>query len=180
MPVYVVLALLAVASVAMWLRGKSWASVFKGPPLHAALGGLAGLGALALALVVATPLFETVTDDAIQWSTFPVVRGSGQQAILVAFVVGALALASELVLRGFVVETLLELRVSPVFAVLAGALGDAVLADGDAFARIGAAIFGVALGWMFIAGGRSVVAPLCARLVFTIGAIALEAAKLVG
>jgi hypothetical protein len=183
MPVYVVIALLAVASVAMWLRGKSWARVLKGPAWHAGLGALVGLVALAIGLLVATPLLQAITDDAIQWSMYPVVRGSSQQALLVAIVVGALALATELVLRGFVVDLLLELRVAryrPVVAIVIGALGDAVLADGGVAARIGAAIFGVALGWMFVASGRSVVAPLCARLAFVLGALALEAAKLVG
>ena len=180
MPVYVVIALLAVASVAMWLRGKSWARVLKGPAWRAGFGALAGFFALAIALLVATPLLQAITDDAIQWSMYPVVRGSSQQALLVAIVVGALALATELVLRGFVVDLLLELRLSPAVAVLAGALGDAVLAEGGGTARIGAAIFGVALGWMFVASRRSVVAPLCARLAFVLGALALEAAKLVG
>jgi hypothetical protein len=33
---------------------------------------------------------------------------------------------------------------------------------------------------MYMAGGRSVLAPLCARLVFVLGALALEALRVVG
>ena len=147
MPVTVIVALLAVASVTMWLRGKSWTHVVKGPAVYAAIGAAAGLIALVLALVVATPLVEGVTDWAVQWSTYPVARGSAAQAILVAIV---------------------------------GAVGEALLAEGDVAMRLGAGVFGLGLGWMYIAGGRSVVAPLCARLVFSLGAVALEALQLIG
>jgi hypothetical protein len=184
MPVTVIVALLAVASVTMWLRGKSWTHVIKGPAVYAAIGAAAGLIALVLALVVATPLVEGVTDWAVQWSTYPVARGSAAQAILVAIVVGVGALAAELVLRGFIVETVLDLAGdrpgARLLAILVGAVGEALLAEGDVAMRLGAGVFGLGLGWMYIAGGRSVVAPLCARLAFSLGAVALEALQLIG
>jgi hypothetical protein len=46
--------------------------------------------------------------------------------------------------------------------------------------RLGAGVFGIGLGWMYLAGGRSVAAPICARLAFSLGAVALEALRLVG
>jgi hypothetical protein len=184
MPVTVLVALLAVASVTLWLRGKSWALVVKGPALYAAIGAAAGLAALVLALVVATPLLEGVTDAAVQWSMYPVARGSAAQAIMVAIVVGVGALAAELVLRGFIVETVLDLaghrHGARVLAIVTGAIAEVLLSEGDVAMRIGAGVFGLGLGWMYIAGGRSVVAPLCARLVFSLGAVALEALQWIG
>jgi hypothetical protein len=180
LPVPAVVPLLIAASLSMWLRGRSWGEVVKGPPLYAVIGAAAGVVGLVLALIAATPLLETVTDHAVQWSMYPIARGSGAQAIMVAIVVGISAVASELVLRGWLVERVLELRGHAVLAILLGAIAEAVLVDGDLGMRIGAGIFGVGLGWMYIAGGRSVVAPICARLVFSLGALVLEATQVIG
>lgn len=180
LPVPIVVPLLIIASVSAWLRGRSWADVIKGPPLYAAIGAVAGAAALVLALLVATPVLEAITDYAIQWSMYPIARGSGAQAIMVAIVVGISALAAELVLRGWIVERVLELVGHPVPAILAGAIAEALLADGDVAMRIGAGTFGLGLGWMYLAAGRSIVAPLCARLVFSLGAVGLEATRIVG
>ncbi|HEY5921287.1 MAG TPA: CPBP family glutamic-type intramembrane protease [Kofleriaceae bacterium] len=180
LPVPAVVPLLVAASISLWLRGRSWAGVVKGPALYAAIGAVAGGLALGLALVVSTPLLEAITDYAVQWSMYPIVRGSGAQAIMVAIVVGISAVAAELVLRGWLVERVLELRGHPVLAILAGAIAEAVVSDGDLTMRLGAGIFGIGLGWMYVASGRSVVAPVCARLVFSLGALALEATRVVG
>jgi len=180
LPVPVVVPLMIAASVSLWVRGRSWGGVVKGPALYAAIGAAAGGVALALALVISTPLLEAITDYAVQWSMYPIVRGSSGQAVMVAIVVGISALAAELVLRGWIVERVLELRGHPVLAVLAGAIAEALLAGGDLTTRIGAGLFGIGLGWMYIAAGRSIVAPLCARLVFALGAVLLETLRIVG
>ena len=180
LPVPVVVPLLIAASISLWLRGRSWSGVVKGPALYAAIGAVAGGLALGLALVVSTPLLEAITDYAVQWSMYPIVRGSGAQAIMVAIVVGVSAVAAELVLRGWIVERVLELRGHPVLAIVIGAIAEALLSDGDLTMRLGAGLFGLGLGWMYVAAGRSVVAPICARLVFSLGALALEAARVVG
>ena len=194
LPVPAVVPLLIAASLSLWLRGRSWAAVVKGPSLYAAIGAAVGALALVLALLVSTPLVEAITDYAVQWSMYPIVRGSSAQAIMVAIVVGISALAAELVLRGWLVERVLELRGHPVLAVLLGAIAEALVTDGDVTMRIGAGLFGLGLGWMYIASrprgrapfhdtgaaGRSIVAPLCARLVFTLGAVVLETLRLVG
>lgn len=182
LPVPVVVPLLAIASLSMWARGRSFASVVTGPPVHAAVGAAAGASALVIAIVIGTPLVERVTDGAVQWSMYPVVRGSLGTFATLAVIVGVSALAAELVLRGWIVERVLELSRGrhAVLAVLVGAFAEALVVPGDATARIGAGLFGIALGWMFVAGGRSVVAPLLARLVFSLGALGLEALRVIG
>ncbi len=180
LPVPASVPLLVVASISLWLRHRSWAELVKGPTVYAAVGGVAGLLALALALLAATPLVEAITDQAVQWSMYPFARGSSGQAVMVAIVVGISAIASELVLRGWIVERVLELRGHRVLAIVIGALAEAALSEGDLAMRLGAGVFGLGLGWMYVAGGRSIVAPLCARLVFALGALGLEAARLVG
>lgn len=173
--------LLVVASLSLYLRRTSWADRMRGPGLHAAIGAVAGLVALGVAIAIGTPLVEGLTDQAVNWSMYPVVRGSGTTAVTVAIVVGVGALASELVLRGWIVERVLELgRGHAVLAILVGAFAEALLAGGTLEARIGAGVFGIGLGAMYVAGGRSVVAPICARLVFALGALVLEATRVVG
>ena len=188
LPIPAAVPLLVVASISLWLRGRGFGEVVKGPALYAAIGAVAGAVALGLALLVSTPLVEALTDTAVEWSMYPIVRGSASQAIMVAIVVGVSALAAELVVHGWLVERALELRAPPVIAVLLGAFAEALLAgavgpseaDAAITARIGTGIFGLGLAWMYLAAGRSIVAPLCARLVFLLGAIALETARAVG
>jgi hypothetical protein len=67
-----------------------------------------------------------------------------------------------------------------VLAILAGALAEAAVTGGGLAMRIGAGLFGLALGWLYVAGGRSALASVCARLVFSLGALALETLRLVG
>lgn len=179
-PPWLLLGLLVVASMSMWLRKRSWTTVIKGPSLYAAIGAAAGLVGLVLALLAGTPVVERITDQAVQWSTFPIVRGSGTTFGVLAILVALGAVITELVLRGWIVEYMLERRMQPAFAILAGAIAEALVTEGDIHMRIGAGVFGLAMGWMFVAGGRSVVPTICARAAFTLGALALEAARVVG
>jgi hypothetical protein len=180
LPVSPVVVLLVAASISRWLRGQRWTSVVGGPGLYAAIGAAVGLVALGLALAVTTPALEAITEDAVQWSTYPVVRGSPGTAVTVAIVVAIGAVAAELALRGWLVERVLELGGHPVLAILAGALAEAAVTGGGLAMRIGAGLFGLALGWLYVAGGRSALASVCARLVFSLGALALETLRLVG
>lgn len=177
------LPLFAVASVARWVRGRSWAELVRGPSAFAGIGAVAGLVALVLALAIGTPIVEAVTGRGVEWSTFPVVRGSGAQLFAVATVVGMSALAAELALRGWLVERVLELGEDRsdvrALAILVGAFAEAIVTSGDITARLGAAVFGAALGSMYVAGRRSIVAPICARLAFVLGALLLEGLRLV-
>ena len=43
-----------------------------------------------------------------------------------------------------------------------------------------ALVFGIGLGWIYLASRRSVVAPVCARLAFSVGAVGLEAMRVIG
>jgi hypothetical protein len=184
LPVPAAVPLLIAASISLWLRGRSWAGVIKGPALYAAVGALAGLAALVVGVFVSTPLVERITDYAVQWSMYPVARGNAGTAIMVGLVVAISAVAAELVLRGWLVERVLELGGSSgtrlVLAIGTGALAEALVTEGDLGMRVGAGLFGLAMSWMYVAADRSVVAPVCARLVFSLGALVLEALRVVG
>ncbi|HLL22964.1 MAG TPA: CPBP family glutamic-type intramembrane protease [Kofleriaceae bacterium] len=173
------LPLLLAASIARWLRGRSWSEVtHRG---GAAIGAAVGAVALALAIFVATPLVETLGDRAVEWSQHGFVRGSATQVLVFAVYAAIAALAAELALRGWIVERVLELSPGPpVLPILAGAIAEAVLTPGSVGVRAGAAVFGIGLGWIYVAGGRSVVAPICARVVFAVGAMLLDGLRVIG
>ena len=94
--------------------------------------------------------------------------------------VGIAAIATELVLRGWLVERALELGVAAPMAILLGAMLEALLTPGDFAVRIGGGLFGAGLTWMFVAGKRSVVAPASARVVFQLAALVLESLRVIG
>lgn len=173
--------LVVAASVMRWLRGRSFAELFSGGALHAGVGALAGLVALGIAVLAATPVVEVLAARAVEWSRFPIVRGSGSQLGVVLMLVGIGALCAELAFRGWIVERVLELSPGPPFLpVFVGALAEAIVTPGDVAIRAGAGLFGAGLGWMYVAGGRSIVGPALARITFVCGAVVLEALKLIG
>jgi len=162
LPVPAVLPLLLVAAVSLSLRGRSLVYGTYG----AGIGALAGLVALVAA--------ELVTGG---WSDYPMVAGSVAQTIAVGVLVGCTAAASEMVLRGWIVERVRELGGAPIMAVLVGAFAEALITPGGLGVRIGAGCFGVGLGWMYLRAGMR--APLCARVAFSLGAVLLAALQLV-
>src|SRR3954469_1480390 len=149
-----ILPLLIVASAARWAAGKSFAAVTRAR--FVAIGVASGLVALALALVIGTPIAESLTDRAVVWAAYPLVRGNPGGFLAFGTVVAAVAVASELVLRGWLVERVLELGGSAVLAVCAGGFAEAALTPGPLEARLGAFVVGVALGQMYVAAGRNV------------------------
>ncbi|HEY0989346.1 MAG TPA: CPBP family glutamic-type intramembrane protease [Kofleriaceae bacterium] len=174
------LPLVVLATASRWARRRSWDELLHGRGTGA-VGGAAGLGALALAVVAGTPFVELMSGRSVEWSAFPIVRGNVSQAVLVAIIVIAMAIATELALRGWIVERVLELSPGPpILPVLVGACAEALVTRGDLAARIGAGLFGIGLGWMYVSSGRSVIAPICARIAFALGAVALEALRVVG
>jgi hypothetical protein len=175
-----VVPLLAAASISRWIRGRSWSEVWGGGADRFGIGVLVGLGGMVLALALGTPLVESATDRAVEWASFPMVRGSGSQLFAVLLVVVVSAVAAELALRGWIVERVLERGGSAVQAVAAGALAEALIAPGGFGVRLGAALVGVGLGGMFVAGDRRITAPLAARLAFAVAAVVLESAMLIG
>lgn len=171
----VAMPLAAAAALSLWIRKRSFAA---GEGVW--IGALAGVTALVIALVLGSPLVEATTDRAVMWSSYPIVRGSVAQAILVAVAVSAAAIAMELALRGWIVERARELvpRAGDVAGIAVGAIAEAVVTPGDGLVRVGAALFGAGLGWMYVATG-GLAAPIAARVVFVLGALLLEALMLV-
>lgn len=177
----VALPLVLAASISRWVRHRSWGEVVTGGADRILVGVLAGAAALIIAVVAGTPVVEALSMRAVEWSSFPIVRGNASQLVIVIIVVSVTSLAMELALRGWLVERVLEL--SPggaVVPVLCGAFAEAFVTPGDVAARIGAGLFGIGLGTMYVAGGRSVLAPIFARITFQVGAVVLEALRLVG
>jgi len=182
--------LLVLGSLSRWVRGRSWADVVSGPVgerggprgnIRAAVGAAAGALALGFAISTGAPAVDTLASRAVEWSAHPIVRGNASLFVMVAAYVAATAVATELALRGWIVERVLELSPGPpILPVLVGGFAEALITPGDGAARLGGALFGIGLGWMYAAGGRNIVAPLCARLVFDLGVVGLEALRLVG
>lgn len=177
----VALPLLVVASLSLYLRGRTWSAVATFSLDRTLVGVAAGAIALTLAVFAGAPLLESFGTRAIVWTQFPVVRGSPSQAAVAIILVAVTSLSMELALRGWIVERVLELSPGgaalPVFI---GALAEGLVTPGELPARIGAALFGAGLGWMYCASGRSIVAPALARITFQAGAVTLEAMQLVG
>lgn len=174
------LPLLVLATASKWARGRDWAEVIHGGRLAAGIGAAAGLAALVLALLLGTPLVEALANRAVEWSQWPIVRGNAMQAVIVAVIVVASALAAELALRGWIVERVLELSPGPaVLPVLTGAIVEALVTPGGVAVRFGAGLFGIGLGTLYVAGKRSCVAPIVARIAFSLGAVVVEALRLV-
>jgi CAAX prenyl protease-like protein len=175
------LPLLALASCSRWARGLDWAALLRGDRWICGVGAAAGLAALAIAVLAGAPFVEAMTGRAVQWSAFPVVRGNPTQLVVVGLVVVTTTVASELALRGWIVERMLELSPGPpILPVLVGAIAEALITPSDVATRIGAGLFGAGLGWIYVAGGRTLVGPLAARLAFVLGAVALEALRVIG
>lgn len=178
-PVTWLAGLVLVASIVSWLRKRSWTERMRGPGIYAAMG--AGVGAVALLFALFfTPLIEGYSGQAVQWSMYPIVRGSGTAFFTVALIVAVGCLASELVFRAFLVELGHEFTKNYAVAIVVSALAEALLAEGEPAVKLGAGVFSVGLGWMYVAAGRSILAPLCARLVFSLGALTLEALRVIG
>jgi hypothetical protein len=175
----VALPLVVAAIASRKVRRRSW-EVVRADRVHALVGAAAGLAALVLALAIGTPAIEAAIDRAVEWSRYAIVRGNVASLWFVALYAAAVGFASELALRGWIVERVLELAPGQrVLAILVGAIAEAILEPGTLTTRIGAAIFGVGLGWMYVAAGRDVIAPTCARIAFQLGAAVLEAVRVI-
>jgi len=173
--------LLVAATLSRSLRGRGFGELLAGGAWVAGVAALSGLAALALAVAVGAPFVEQMSGRLVEWSAFPAARGSAAMLAQVSLVVVAMAIAHELALRGWIVERVLELSPGPpILPVLVGAFVEALLTPGDLAGRLGAAVFGAGLGWLYVAAGRSVLAPLCARVAFSLGAALLDGLRLVG
>jgi hypothetical protein len=170
------LPLLAVASLSMAARrGSLVASESRAGSGEAiAIGAVSGLLALALAVVVATPLLAGA-GAAVQWTMFPAVRGSGDQLFVAAILVAATAFAQEAIFRRWILERSYQLGASGSGSILIAAGAEGLVGPGPLGARLGMALFGVALGMLYWRAGRRLGPPLAARLAFGLGALILQA-----
>jgi len=180
----VALPLVIVATISRSMRGRSWNEVSKGSVLRVLVGLLAGAIALGVALLAGsqslTALFAQTGERVVTMSEFATATEQPSLIVLAVVAVAITAFAIELALRGWIVERVLELSPgSPVLPVLIGALAEAMVTPGDVPTRFAAGLFGAGLGWIYVAGGRSIVAPVCARMMFQCGAVTLQALRLV-
>ncbi len=181
----VALPLVILASISRAIRGRAWAEVSQGSAARVGIGVLAGAIALGVAAVVGTQslivLYSGQAGERVLAIT-DMATASGQGSVIAIGVIAlaVIAFATELALRGWIVERVLELSPgSPMLPVLIGAIAEALITPGEVPVRFAAAVFGAGLGWIYVAGGRSIVAPVFARMVFQCGAFLVEAFRLV-
>ncbi len=173
--------LVVAASIAKWVRGASWGDVSSANGFHLLVGLGAGIAGLVLALIGGTPIVEALTSRGVEWSTYAIVRGNFAMVGGVVIFVAMVSLCTEAALRGWIVDRVLELApAQKVLAVLVGAFAEAIVTPGDATVRIGAAIFGIGLGWMYVAAKRNMVVTIVARMTFTISLVILEGMRVIG
>jgi membrane protease YdiL (CAAX protease family) len=174
-----VLPLLGVATLSIAVRRRTLltephagASLGTGDAL--AIGAGAGLAALGLSVALATPLLEGA-GAAVEWSVYPAVRGSLGQLLTAAILVAALAFAEETIYRRWILERAYQLGASGSGSILIAGAAEALIGPGPLGARLGMALFGVALGMLYWRGGRRLAPSLAARLAFGLGALVLQA-----
>lgn len=160
------------ATLSRWVRGRTWGELMTGGRERVAIGALVGVAAL----VIAAVLFRRFDVAAVDWWLAPAARADVGRLAMALATVGAIAAAMELAMRGWIVERMLELSPGPaVLPIVTGGLAEAIVTPGPPTARIGAALFGIGLGALYVAGGRSLVAPVLARVTFAVGAVVVEA-----
>ncbi len=180
--------LLVVASIALALHGRRWFATRDGDrgAAWSALGGaLAGGVALGAAFLLSPALLATSTRS-VEWTTDPVVRGSFQLAATVALVAVALALASELVFRRWLLDRVagyLHTRADPRALALLGGIAvaaviEAAVSPTAAGFRLGVFVTSLGLGAIYVTSGGRIAGSLTARLVFDVGAIIVQALRL--
>ncbi len=179
----IALPLVIAASISRAVRRRTWNEVSHGGASRMAVGILAGALALGVALLAGNQRLNVLYSGQLGEHVIAItdLANSSRQpfAIVISVVaIGLVAFATELALRGWIVERVLELSPgSPLLPILVGALAEALITRGDPQVRLAAIIFGAGLGWLYVAGRRSVTAPAWARIVFQCGAFLLEALR---
>ena len=175
----VLIALLAVGSVDRWIRGKGW--VEPRPPVDGLVLAGAGLGLVALsaALVFAGPALERATERSIDWTQLAAVRGNLGVLVTAIVVLGAQAIASELVFRRWILERVHGFGVRPWVAAIAAAIVEGAASGGHLGARLGAAAAGLGFGLLYVGAGHRLAPAIACRLAFEVGALVLVYARVV-
>jgi membrane protease YdiL (CAAX protease family) len=174
--------LLLMALISYGIRRKTWTERLASDGFRWAVGAATGAVALGIAFAVA-PVLEARTGGLVAWSNHGMVRGKLEMFASMALIVGALAAATELIMRGWILDRLLELlpgRAGIAIAVALTAGLEAILTGAPGWSSVGAALVSAALSGLYLGSGRSLVAPIAARLTFELGVLVLEAFKLVG
>lgn len=184
LPIPAQLPLLAMALISYGVRHQTWTERWESTGLVWAVGAAVGATALGLGLVVFTPMLQSGTGGLVSWTRDAVVRGNLQMLTTVGLIVAALAVATEVVMRGWILERIRELvpgRAGLAIAVGVTALIEAMFStgSGSGWSGVGAALVSAALSGLYLAAGRSLVAPVAARLTFDLGVVALESLRLV-
>jgi hypothetical protein len=173
-PTILLIALFALGSADRWRRDRSWVETTLPPAPGLALAGIAaGAVALALAVFLAAPLLEDVTARAIEWTDTATVRGSVLAFVTVAMLVGATAVARELVFHRWLLDRAVEAGAAPLPAAVLVAVAEGLATGGHFAARMGAALTGFGLALLYLGGGRRLAAAIACRLMFDLGALAL-------
>jgi membrane protease YdiL (CAAX protease family) len=185
LPIPAQLPLLAMALISYKVRSLPWAPRFASAGVVWAVAAAMGVVALGLALVV-TPALEARTGGLVAWTREAVVRGNPQMLVAAAVIISALTAATEVVMRGWILERIREQvagagrRASLLIAVGVTAAVEAMFTgSGAGWSALGAALVSAALSGLYLAAGRSLVAPIVARLTFELGVLALESLRLV-
>jgi membrane protease YdiL (CAAX protease family) len=173
------IALLAVASIDRWARGKGWLE--PRPPVPGLVVAGVGLGVVALgaALLFAGPALERATARSIDWTQITAVRGNLGVLVTAIAVLGAQAIASELVFRRWLLDRVDGLGARPWLAALAAAVAEGVVSGGHLGSRLGAAAAGLGFGLLYLGAGRRLAPAIACRLAFEVGALLVVYARLV-
>jgi hypothetical protein len=182
LPVPAQVPLLVMALISFAVRGKMWSDRFESDRLRWAVGAVVGVIALALAWLVVGPVLESRTGGMVGWTRHGMVRGKPDAFLTIAILVAASAIGTELLMRAWILDRIRELvsgRAGVVIAVAVTAIVEAIFVGDPGWSCVGAALVSAALSGLYLASGRSLVAPIAARVTFEVGALLLEAFKLV-
>lgn len=182
LPVPAQVPLLVMALISFGVRGQQWSDRFESDGFRWAIGAAMGAAALALAFFVVGPALEGGTGGMVGWTRHGMVRGKADAFLMIAIMVGATAIGTELLMRAWILERIREQvpgRAGLLVAVAVTAVIEAVFVGDPGWSCLGAALVSAALSGVYLASRRSLVAPIAARLTFELGALLLEAFKLV-
>jgi len=174
-PLAALIGLLAAGSLARWSRGKGWVEPEPGVPVSGLVLAGVGLGAVALAAAVgfAGPALERATTRSIDWTQLAAVRGNLGFLVTAIALVGARAVAAELIFRRWILDRAHALGVRAWVAAVIAAVCEGAVAGGHLGSRLGAAAAGLGFGLLYVGAGRRLAPAIACRLAFEIGALVL-------
>ncbi len=178
MPLPAAATLLVVASGSLALGRERFAPL--GPSRHLMVGGLLGVVAAVLCVVVGGPAVSTLVGAPVVFSETPIVRGNAAAFGVVALVTAALAAGRELAMRGWLLPHLGRVGVPPVVALALVALVEAATVPGPWSVRFGVAVLGIGSGLLAQARRGALALPLAAAMTMQVTLVAVEALRLRG